>query len=257
MKLDKIIEPVKNDFEVCRQLYNDTLSHDDSLLNMILSFIGKRQGKMMRPLLVLLTGRLLSKESISLIQLATAYELFHTASLVHDDVVDDSDERRGQASVKHMFTNKCAVLAGDYLLSQTLSYISRANNPVLVNIMSEAASCLASGELLQLSEDNEQHYLRIIENKTAALFRACAESGAVAVGATDEDRKKMRELGYCIGMLFQIKDDMLDKEKDEDTGQKLISQYLTRAKVLINSYPESDIQEALIAYTEYTVNRNN
>lgn len=255
--IDKIIQTVEKDFEECRQMYADALSHENPLLNEILSFIGKRQGKMMRPLLVLLVGRLLTDKKLSLAPLAVAYEFFHTASLVHDDVVDDSNERRGQASVNCLFNNKRAVLAGDYLLSRALHGISIMNNPVLVDIMSEAAACLASGELLQLNEDTEQNYIRIIENKTAALFRACAESGAVAVGASQDDRQKMRELGRLTGILFQVKDDLLDKEKEEKEGNILIEKYMKEARDILNTYPDNDKRKSLEDYIEFVVNRNN
>ena len=265
--LEKIILPVQSEFAQCRSIYNDALSHENPLLNHILTDIGSHQGKMMRPLLVLLVAKLTEKtektEETKVADLAAAYEFFHTASLVHDDVVDDSDERRGEPSIKHLFNNKRAVLAGDYLLSLALHHISLSNDPRLVQVMSEAAASLANGELLQLNSpitkdiaNSQSHYLKIIENKTAALFRACAQSGAISANATEEEEAQMRIFGEAIGMMFQIKDDVLDGEITPDLANQLIAGYQTTATDILLHYPDTPIRQALMDYTHHVVTRN-
>lgn len=242
----------------CRQLYKSTNPLSSLLLKEILSFIHRRDGKMMRPMMLLLCAKLFGNTDLVAVRAAVAYEFFHTASLVHDDVVDDSDERRGQASVNKLFNNKRAVLAGDYILSNCLEQLSLTGIPRLVNILSVAAKSLANGELLQLScEGNasEADYIEIIRNKTAALFTACAQSGAVLGGASEEDIEKMRVFGDAVGICFQIKDDLLDEEIDPQRAQVLLDDYLSLAKLQLDTFPDSEIKQSLLAYVDYVVER--
>lgn len=258
-KIKLIISPIKEEFEECRTLYETSYKGDNAVLGEILQYIHRSEGKMMRPILTLLCARLLGKVSESAKYAATAYEFFHNASLVHDDVVDDSDERRGNPSVNNLYNNKRAVLVGDYLLAQGLKCIAMADNTRLVDIMSESAKMLADGELYQLSivdgKKTEEQYLRIIRCKTAALFMACAQSGAIAVGASEEDAENMRVLGEAIGMCFQIKDDMLDSEIDLQTAERLLALYMDSARSILDRYPESDVRKSISAYIDYVVER--
>ncbi len=185
------------------------------LLGRALAVIRSRSGKMMRPALTLLAARLMGAIDRSALHVAVAYEALHTASLIHDDVVDESNQRRGLESINHSQGNRVAVLVGDYILSVAMHHISLTSNPRLVNVMSEAASQLSHGELLQLlhtmdDELSESTYFDIIGAKTAALFAACAESGAITAGAADADVERMHQFGHLVGICFQMKDDIFD-----------------------------------------------
>ena len=169
----------------------------------------------MRPMLVLLMGKLFGEVNQSTLHAAAALELLHTASLVHDDVVDESSERRGQLSVNAVFNNKVAVLSGDYLLASSLAQVSLTRHHNIVDVVASLGQELAEGELLQLSnisnlDFSEQVYFDVISKKTAALFAACTKAGALSVDTSDENVEKARLLGEYIGLCFQIKDDIFD-----------------------------------------------
>ena len=219
-ELQKIQVPVAAELAECREQFESSLHHTSPLLNEALEMIGSHKGKMMRPLLVLLVSKLFDKVDENAKNIACAYEAFHTASLVHDDVVDESDERRGQKSVNSEEGNKIAVLAGDFILATALQYLSATGMPKLVDIMSTAAKRLAEGELLQLHNVevqtiSEETYFQIISNKTAALFSACAHSAALNAHATEEQVEKLRIYGEIVGLCFQIRDDIFDYSNDD------------------------------------------
>ena len=167
---------------------------------------------------------------------AVGLELLHTASLVHDDVVDESKERRGQASVNASYDNKVAVLVGDYILSTALLRVSLTDNQRIIQILAELGRTLAAGEILQLSniqnqDFSEDIYYQIINNKTAALFEACSKIGALSAGASEEAVKAAAKFGQNIGMIFQIRDDIFDyfdsKEIGKPTGNDMVEGKLT------------------------------
>lgn len=208
-----------------RVLFDSYLNHSDPLLCEVFKAISARKGKMMRPMLTLLVAKMLGGgiEEKSLYTAAT-FEYFHTASLVHDDIVDESEERRGERSVNCAYGNKVAVLVGDYLLANALQCASKAENLQLVDIVSKAAQCLASGEILQLDTVSaqvisEDVYFDIIKKKTAALFSACAEAGAQSVCVGEADVERMRMFGEYIGICFQIRDDIFDYNDDASIGK--------------------------------------
>jgi octaprenyl-diphosphate synthase len=167
---------------------------------------------------------------------AVGLELLHTASLVHDDVVDDSSERRGQASVNALFNNKVAILVGDFILSTALLNISYTRNDKIIKFLAELGRVLSSGEILQLStisnrKISEEVYYEVIRMKTAALFSACAQIGAMSAGATDEEAEEARQFGDKLGIIFQIRDDIFDyydsKEIGKPTGNDMAEGKLT------------------------------
>lgn len=221
----QIRKPIEADMERYRVLFDSYLNHSDPLLREVFKAISERKGKMMRPMLTLLVSKLLGGEiAEKSLYTAATFEYFHTASLVHDDIVDESEERRGQKSVNCAYGNKVAVLVGDYLLANALLCASRAGSLRLVGIVSRAAQNLASGEILQLDNVNNQDiseavYFDIIRNKTAALFSACAEAGALSVSADETDAKRMKMLGEYIGICFQIRDDIFDYSDDASIGK--------------------------------------
>ena len=235
-----------NDFVV---LFNESLTHGDGLLEHVLSHIRKRGGKRMRPMLILLSAKNYGEVSEVTQNAALGLELLHTASLVHDDVVDESSERRGQASVNASYDNKVAVLVGDYILSTALLRVALSNNHQIVQQLAELGRTLAAGEILQLSnisnqEISEDVYYQVIDKKTAVLFEACAGLGAISVGVKDEEVEKAKKFGHNIGMIFQIRDDIFDyydsKEIGKPTGNDMTEGKLTLP--VIYALNHSDLQ---------------
>lgn len=222
--LDIIRKPITAELTLFREQFDARLSHTNPLLDQVLRGVGERKGKMMRPMLTLLAAKLFSEANERTLHTACAFEYFHTASLLHDDVVDESEKRRGEASVNAAFGNKVAVLVGDYILALALEEASLAESTRLVNIISHSSQELANGELLQLHNISnynlsEDVYFDIIRNKTAALFSGCAEAGAMSVGAQESDLQNLYAFGDLIGLCFQIRDDIFDYNNDESIGK--------------------------------------
>lgn len=222
--LSLIRKPIEAELGDFIALFNDSLSHTDGLLSQALDHIRRRTGKQMRPMLILLMARNYGRVTDVTQNAAVGLELLHTASLVHDDVVDDSTERRGQASVNAIYNNKVAVLVGDYLLSTALLCVARTRNNTIVEYLSELGRTLASGEILQLSniqneEISEDIYYQVIKQKTAALFEACCAMGALSAGASQEDIKAARMFGQNMGIIFQIRDDIFDYYDSPEIGK--------------------------------------
>lgn len=234
--LSIIRKPIEAELKEFINLFDESLSHTDGLLADALQHIRQRGGKRMRPILTLLITKNLGEVNLTTQHAALGLELLHTASLVHDDVVDESDKRRGQASVNAMFNNKVAVLVGDYILSSALLYVSKSNNTSIVTSLAELGQTLSKGELLQLNnfaEDgiSEEIYYKIISQKTASLFARCAMNGALSVNATAKEVSEAYDFGMAIGMIFQIRDDIFDyydsKEIGKPTGNDMAEGKLT------------------------------
>ena len=234
--LSLIKQPIEGDLNDVIELFNDSLSHTDGLLSQVLEHIKSRGGKRMRPMLILLIAKNYGGISSVTQHSAVGLELLHTASLVHDDVVDESKERRGQASVNAEYNNKVAVLVGDYVLSTALLNVSLTNNPAIIQSLAELGRTLSNGEILQLSNIqnttfSEDVYYEVIKMKTAALFEACCEIGAMSANASHEDIKKAGEFGRNLGIIFQIRDDIFDyydsKEIGKPTGNDMAEGKLT------------------------------
>ncbi|MEG2151483.1 MAG: polyprenyl synthetase family protein [Bacteroidaceae bacterium] len=214
--LSAITSPITDELVQFKELFDSSLTNSNPLLNEVLVHICQRRGKMMRPILVLLVAKLSGGGiSKSTLHAAVALELLHTASLVHDDVVDESGERRGQLSVNAMYNNRISVLAGDYLLATCLVQSSLTQNNDIVGVVARLGQDLSEGELLQLSNVSnstvsESIYFDVIRKKTAVLFAACTKSAALSVGMSVEKAERYRLLGEYIGICFQIKDDIFD-----------------------------------------------
>ena len=222
--LSIIKHPILGDLDDFSKLFNDAFSHSNGLLASVLSHIKKRTGKQMRPILILLIAKNYGKISYVTQHSAVGLELLHTASLVHDDVVDDSEERRGQKSVNAEYNNKLAVLVGDYILSTALLNISLTANHLIVQNLSELGCILAKGEILQLSnisnsDISEDVYYQVIEQKTAALFESCCAIATLSTNASDEQIEKAKKFGKELGIIFQIKDDIFDYFDSEEIGK--------------------------------------
>ena len=240
-----------NDFVV---LFNESLTHGDGLLEHVLSHIRKRGGKRMRPMLILLSAKNYGEISEVTQNAALGLELLHTASLVHDDVVDESSERRGQASVNATYDNKVAVLVGDYILSTALLRVALSKNNEIVQQLAQLGRTLAAGEILQLSnisnqEISEDVYYQVIDQKTAVLFEACAALGAISVGVDVEEVEKAKKFGHNIGMIFQIRDDIFDyydsKEIGKPTGNDMTEGKLTLPVIYSLNHSDSQAMHTL------------
>lgn len=231
-----IKSPISVELEDFKKLFDSSLSSSNLLLNSVISHIRQKNGKMMRPILVLLAAKLYGEVCPATLHAAVSLELLHNASLVHDDVVDESTERRGQLSVNAIFNNKVAVLAGDFLLATSLVQVGLTRNHAIIDVVSRLGQDLADGELLQLSNVSNLHfsedvYYDVIRKKTAVLFAACTKAGALSVGADDEKAEFARLFGEYIGLCFQIKDDIFDysesKEIGKPTGNDMLEGKLT------------------------------
>ena len=223
-QLDIIRQPVADDLLRYKQLFDETLTHEDDYLGQALAYVRMRKGKMMRPLLVLLVAKEVGDIRVESLRAAVTLELLHTASLVHDDVVDESGERRGQPSTNAVFGNKVAVLVGDYLLSKSLHLSALTGSIKCVDIIAHLGGTLSEGEVFQLANirneiSTEAAYFRIIHNKTAVLFSACAELGALSAGGDGEFVEHAQKFGEIVGMCFQIRDDIFDYYEDSNIGK--------------------------------------
>lgn len=216
MELYNIItKPIEAEFAAFRKMQDDLALNPNPLLREIILHVNKQRGKQMRPMMVMLFGKMFGKVSDTTYSAALALELLHTASLVHDDVVDDSMQRRGQASVNAIYNNKLAVLVGDYLLSTALVFTGRCGDPRITDIVGALGQTLADGEIFQMFHSHEKMvseevYFEIIRKKTASLFSSCAEIGALSAGAQPDDVARARQIGEYIGICFQIRDDIFD-----------------------------------------------
>ncbi len=213
--LTQIRKPIEREMADFESLFGITLQHQNALLTMALQHVLSRKGKLMRPILVLLAAKRYGKVNDAVLHAAVSLEMLHTASLVHDDVVDESGERRGQLSVNALMDNKAAVLVGDYLLSTALKHAATAGNLEVVDIVARLGQTLSDGELQQLSnvksdEISEEQYFDVIRSKTASLFASCAEVGALLSGATKTQIARLRDFGTYVGLCFQIRDDVFD-----------------------------------------------
>ncbi|MEI8225270.1 MAG: polyprenyl synthetase family protein [Bacteroidota bacterium] len=222
--LSRIKRPVEKEMAEFEAYFSKTMRSEIPLLNIILNYILRRKGKQMRPLLVFLTAKLNGVISESTFVAATFIELLHTASLVHDDVVDDAHERRGALSINALWNSKIAVLVGDYMLSKGMLISVEKNRFDMLEIVSEAVKSMSEGELLQLQKARklnitEEDYFKIISRKTAALISACTACGARSVTDDPETIRLMKDFGENIGIAFQIRDDLLDYEGTGLTGK--------------------------------------
>ena len=222
--LSTIRTPIHTELQDFIALFDESLTHKDGLLGQALEHVRAKGGKRMRPILILLMAKSFGKVTSVAQYAAVGLELLHTASLVHDDVVDESGERRGQASVNASYNNKVAVLVGDYILSTALLNIARTNDCDIVCDLAELGRTLSNGEILQLTNIantnfSEEVYFEVIRQKTAALFEACAVIGAKAGGADKQAVEAARAFGRNVGVIFQIRDDIFDYYQSADLGK--------------------------------------
>ena len=260
--LSIIKHPIEAELADFVSLFNQSLSHEDGLLGSALEHIRKRAGKRMRPILILLMARNFGQITDVTQNAAVGLELLHTASLVHDDVVDESEERRGQASVNATYDNKVAVLVGDYILSTALLCVARTHSEQIVTYLAELGRTLSDGEILQLSnigrkDISEDVYYDVIKQKTAALFEACAGIGALSSGASEEDVMAAKQFGQNLGIIFQIRDDIFDyydsKEIGKPTGNDMAEGKLTLPVIhAVNNGGDEDMKRLALKVKDHS-----
>ena len=215
MDLKKISAPVEHELNEFRVHFREAIKSKVALVDLISKYILRQKGKKIRPILVLLSAKLCGEVNNRTYTAATLVEMLHTATLIHDDVVDDAKSRRGLASINAVWKNKIAVLMGDYMLSRGLLMALENDECGFLKITSRAVKRMSEGELLQIQKNrklevNEETYFRIISDKTASLITACCELGAASASTNKEEIRLLSEFGENIGIAFQLRDDLLD-----------------------------------------------
>ena len=213
--LDSIKAPIETELKEFGDFFRDAMRSRVGLIDLIARYIVRQKGKRVRPILVFLSAKACGEVNDSTYRAATLVEILHTATLIHDDVVDDADTRRGLASINAVWKNKVAVLMGDYLLSRGLLLSLESNDYYFLKCTSNAVKRMSEGELLQIQKSrqlniDEETYLKIIGDKTASLLSTCTEIGGASTTQDPERRRRMRDFGEHVGIAFQIRDDLLD-----------------------------------------------
>ena len=275
--IDQIISPIAAELQQFEAFFGQTLKAETEPMNSILRYVLDSRGKRLRPILVLLSAKLFGEINEQTLRAATLVEMIHSATLIHDDVVDDDDQRRGHASVKAQFGNLSAVLAGDYLLAKAMLLI--ANDADILNEMLTTTAAMSEGELMQNnvglsyhgSRNNDKpqarlpqcdsptnQYLDIITRKTALLMRSCCAIGAMSVDASEEQITKIADFGLHFGQLFQMRDDILDADNAENVkfAKEFLPIYQQETLKKLEVFPNNEILDALKDLTVYCAKRD-
>jgi octaprenyl-diphosphate synthase len=251
-KLSDISKPIVNELEEFNRLFKHSMKSKVSLVDLISRYIIRQKGKKIRPLLVLLAAKVAGGVNERTYRGAVLVELLHTATLVHDDVVDNADKRRGFWSVNAVFKNKASVLMGDYLLSRGLLIAVNGKDYDFLGVITNTVKRMSEGELLQIQKTrkldiDEETYFKIISDKTASLLETCCEIGAISASENPEYRTAMREFGEALGIAFQIRDDILDYEGTSSITGKPVGGDIKEKKItlpLIHSLKQVSRSEA-------------
>ena len=258
----KEIEQLLNkDLKSFQKVFKTAMDSKIPLLDIVLRYIHKQKGKRMRPMFVFLSAHICGKSNGATARAASLIELLHTATLVHDDVVDEAEKRRSLFSINALWKNKVAVLVGDFLLSKGLSLSLAAKDHEVLEIVSEATREMAEGELLQIEKARrldikEEIYFEIIRKKTATLISSCCAAGAASVNAEDEIIEKMKQFGEYVGIAFQIKDDIFDFQKTNTIGKPqgidIKEQKMTLPLIyMLNNLSASERRKAITVVKKY------
>lgn len=236
--LEQIIEPIKDEFAKFNEEYEKRFETDNIILKQVHQHILSKRGKQIRPILTLLSGKACGVINYNTICSAIAMEMLHTASLIHDDVVDEAMERRGQKSVNAIWNNKISILTGDYLLSESLHTANETKDVEIIEEITKLGKEISKGEILQLanmqsSSYDEAKYLEVIRMKTAALLSACTVTGALSANVGNEKIEMMRKYGEIYGMCFQIKDDIFDYISSKEEIGKPVGNDIREGKITL------------------------
>lgn len=238
ISIEQIKDPVKEEFIKFDESFKKAFESKNEILSVVNNYIYGNKGKQIRPLLTFLSAKICNQTTDSTINTAISLELLHTASLIHDDIVDDTFERRGKESVNALWKNKIAVLVGDYLLSQSLYIAGKTRSIDILDRITNLGKELSDGELLQITnakniETDEVKYLEVIRKKTAALFSVCTSCGAISVNANKDQVEKLNEFGNIYGICFQIKDDIFDYVSTEKEIGKPVGNDIREGKITL------------------------
>ncbi len=222
--IDKVRNSIDEEMQLFGKTFAESLYTENPLLLSVNDYVLQKSGKQFRPMVTILSAKLSGIVNQSTIDAALSLEFLHSASLIHDDVVDDVHEHRGKPSVNARWTNKIAILSGDYILSKSLVSANRTDSLPILKAIAQIGMQLSDGELLKLentrfSENSESNYFNIIRKKTAFLFATCAEVGGLSVGADEETLQHLRNFGEYLGICFQLKDDIIDYRADISEGK--------------------------------------
>lgn len=236
--LEQIKEPIKEEFAKFNEEYEKRFETDNIILKQVHQHILNKKGKQIRPILTLLAGKACGEVNHKTICSAIAMEMLHTASLVHDDVVDEAMERRGQKSVNALWNNKISILAGDYILSESLHTANETKDVEIIEEITKLGKEISKGEILQLSNMqsssyDENKYLQVIKMKTAALLSACTVTGAISANADNDLKENMRKYGEIYGICFQIKDDIFDYISSKEEIGKPVGNDIREGKITL------------------------
>lgn len=254
MSVDQIMKPVEDEMNEFEIRFKAGMKSKVALLDKITHYIVKRKGKQMRPLFIFLTAKMVGKINDATYDAASLVELLHTATLVHDDVVDDANERRGFFSINALWKNKVAVLVGDYMLSRVLLLSIEKNNVPLLEVVARAVREMSEGELLQIEKARklditEEIYFEVIRQKTASLIATCCEAATISVNRTDLSAQ-MREFGELVGLAFQVKDDIFDYGTPgnigKPTGNDIREQKMTLPLIHVLNTAPIEVKKELI-----------
>jgi octaprenyl-diphosphate synthase len=243
-----IFKPFKQDLECFQGYFNKSMSSNLRIVDEVAKYLVRHKGKQMRPMLVITSARSICEPSEGSYLAAVVVELLHTATLVHDDVVDEAELRRGFPTINKIWRNKIAILMGDYLLAKSLIIATEIGHLELMNIVANVAKSMSKGELLQIQKARklnitEDEYFQLIRDKTASLISACCEIGAISSQATPEQRQILKDFGLNLGIAFQIKDDLLDYQSKSGILGKPVGHDLKDKKItlpLLYAFQDSD-----------------
>ncbi len=261
ISIEQIKEPIQKEYEEFKIKFREAFQSNNELINVVNKYILQKTGKQIRPLLTLLAAKSLGVINEDTYRCAIAMEMLHTASLIHDDVVDESNERRGQASVNSKWNNKISILIGDYLLSQSLAIANQTKNLKILDKITSLGKQLSEGELIQMDNVKninckEDKYFEVIKKKTASLFETCTYAGAVSVGANNEEIEKLRKFGEIYGICFQIKDDIFDYISTEKKIGKPVGNDIREGKITLPLIYALNQSEEKNTYLEIIKNKN-
>ncbi len=246
-----IFKPFKKDLDNFQDFFKNSMSSNVRLVDQVARYLVRYRGKQLRPMLSIVCARTISEPTDGSYMAAVVVELLHTATLVHDDVVDEAELRRGFPTINKIWRNKVAILMGDYLLAKSLIIATEIGNLELMNIVATVAKRMSKGELMQIQKArklniNEDEYFQLISDKTASLISASCELGAMTTDATEEQRQILKSFGESLGIAFQIKDDLLDYQSKSTILGKPVGNDLKDKKItlpLLYAFEKADKSE--------------
>lgn len=257
--INAIKQPILSDIETFEKAFSAAMQTDNPILEGVHEYILQKSGKQFRPILTLLSARLNGPATEKTIQAAISLELLHTASLIHDDVIDDTAERRGSPSIQIRWSNKIAILSGDYILSRSLTTAVSTDSLPILKAIANIGTQLSDGEILQLKNaeitaSSESDYFTIIRKKTALLFSTCTEVGGLSTGMNEEGLLHLKLFGEYLGLCFQIKDDIFDyfenKELGKPTGNDIRDGKLTLPLIYAVQHSESPLKAEIVSWID-------